>query len=107
MILELNIYTKEDKKKIEKTYRAEGYDMLLGTIDDLVSIIDIDKIDDNKAMATMLIKGYGQIKPLLHDVFGATDEELNRTKVSELLPLLVNICRSAIDTFDILKTQKN
>ena len=103
----LNIYSKEDKGKIDKTYTAEGYDLMLGTIDDLVAVIDLDKIDDEKAVAGMLIKGYKQIKPLLHDVFGATSEELNRTKVSDLIPLIIDICRASLESFDILKKQKN
>ena len=105
MELRLNIYSKEDKGKIEKTYTAEGYDLMLGTIDDLVAVIDLDKIDDEKAVARMLIKGYKQIKPLLHDVFGATSEELNRTKVSDLIPLIIDICRASLESFDILKKQ--
>lgn len=107
MELKLNIYSKEEKGKIEKTYTAEGYDLMLGTIDDLVAVIDLDKIDDDKAVAGMLIKGYKQIKPLLHDVFGATEEELNRTKVSDLIPLIINICRASLESFEILKKQKN
>lgn len=107
MLLKLNIYSKEEKGKIEKTYTAEGYDLMLGTIDDLVAVIDLDKIDDEKAIAGMFIKGYKQIKPLLHDVFGATEEELNRTKVSDLLPLIVDICRASLESFDVLKKQKN
>ena len=107
MELKLDIYSKEEKGKIEKTYTAEGYDLMLGTIDDLISVIDLDKMDDEKAVATMIIKGYRQIKPLLHDVFGATEEELNRTKVADLVPCIIDICKASLTSFDILKKQKN
>ena len=107
MLLKLNIYSKEDKTIIEKTYTADGYDLMLGTIDDLISVIDLDKIEDERAVAGMVLKGSSQIKPLLHDVFGATSEELNRTKVKEILPLIIDICKSSLESFDILKTQKN
>ncbi len=107
MELKLNIYSATEKGKIEKTYTAEGYDLMLGTIDNLVSIIDLDKIEDDKAVAGMIIKGYKQIKPLLHDVFGATEEELNRTRVSDLIPLIIDICRASLASFEILKSQKN
>lgn len=106
-MLKLDIYSKEEKGKIEKTYEVETYDLMLGTIDDLVSIIDLDKIDDEKALAGMIIKGYRQIKPLLHDVFGATEEELNRIKVSDLIPVIIDICKASLVSFDILKKQKN
>lgn len=107
MVLKLDIYSKEDKKKIEKTYTAEGYDLMLGTIDDLVNIIDMDKMNDEMAVAGMIVKGYKQIKPLLHDVFGATEEELNRIKVADLVPCIIDICKSSLESFDILKKQKN
>lgn len=107
MELKLNIYSKTEKGKIEKTYTAEGYDLMLGTIDDLVSIIDLDKMNDEKAIAGMIINGYKQIKPLLHDVFGATEEELNRTRVSDLIPCIIDICKASIASLDILKKQKN
>lgn len=107
MELKLNIYSKTEKGKIERTYTAEGYDLMLGTIDDLVSIIDLDKMNDDKAVAAMIIKGYKQIKPLLHDVFGATEEELNRTRVSDLIPCIIDICRASVESLDILKKQKN
>ena len=106
-MLKLNIYSKEKKGEIEKTYTAEGYDLMLGTIDDLVSIIDLDKMDDEKAIAGMILKGYKQIKPLLHDVFGATEEELNRTRVSDLIPCIIDICKASLANLDILKKQKN
>lgn len=106
-MLKLDIYSKEEKGKIEKTYEVETYDLMLGTIDDLVSIIDLDKLEDEKALLSMIIKGYRQIKPLLHDVFGATEEELNRIKVSDLVPVIVDICKASLANFDILKKQKN
>jgi len=107
MEIKLNIYSATEKGKIEKTYTAQGYDLMLGTIDDLVNIIDLDKIEDEKAVAGMIIKGYKQIKPLLHDVFGATEEELNRTRVADIIPAIINICRASLESFDILKKQKN
>ena len=40
MDLKLNIY---EKRKIVKTYTAETYDLMFGTVEDLLNIIDIDK----------------------------------------------------------------
>ena len=59
----LNIYKAENKNQIEKVYTAEGYDLMLGTVEDFMQIIDVDKLNDNKAVVQMVMKGYGQIKP--------------------------------------------
>lgn len=92
MAITLKIYEKEDKHKVEKTYTAQGYDLMLGTVEEFMRIIDIDKLGNNVEVAKMVVKGYGQIKPLLRDVFPeVTDEELNRTKVSELIQTIIQI----------------
>lgn len=106
--LKLNIYSTEDKNKIEKTYTTEGYDLMLGTVEDIMNIIDIDKLSNDREVALMVVKGYKQIKPLLLDIFpGVTDEELQRVRVSELIPLFVDVAKSVVDSLGILKTGKN
>lgn len=100
--LKLNIY--KNQKEIDKTFVASGYDLMLGTCEDIMSIIDIDRLDDNKAVALMVARGYGQLKPLLKDIFeGLTDEDLRGIKVKELIPLMVDVCKNIVDTLGILK----
>lgn len=97
-MISLNIYSADDKNKVEKTYTAQGYDLMLGTVEEFMRIIDIDKIGDNIEVAKMVVRGYGQIKPLLRDVFpGITDEELNRVKVNELVKTIIQIGLSIAD----------
>lgn len=106
--LKLNIYGKEDKAKIEKTYTAEGYDLMLGTVEDFMDIIDIDKMSNDREVALMVVKCYKKLKPLLLDIFpGISDEELQRVKVSELIPLFVDVAKSVVDSLGVLKTGKN
>ena len=58
MDLKLNIY---EKRKIVKTYTAETYDLMFGTVEDLLDVIDIDNIQAGdrtellKAIGTYLI----------------------------------------------------
>ena len=100
----LKIYKAENKNEVEKTYKADGYDLMLGTVEDFMSILDIDKMTDNIAVAKMVVKGYGQLKPLLKDVFpGITDEELNRVKVQELVQTIMQIGLSIIESLKELK----
>lgn len=103
--IKLNIYKKDNKKEVEKTYTAESYDLMLGTVEEFMQIIDIDKVNDNLEVAKMVVKCYGQIKPLLKDVFvGVTDDELNRVKVKELIPVIIEICTTIIEDLDLVKS---
>ena len=91
-MISLNIYKADNKKEVEKTYKAESYDLMFGTVEEFMRVIDLDKIGDNGEVAKMVVKGFSQIKPLLHDVFPElTDEELQRTKVSDIVQTILQI----------------
>lgn len=104
----LKITSKEDKKKVDKFYTAEGYDLMLGTVEDFMDIIDIDKLGNNIELAKMVLKGYGQLKPLIMDIFPElTDEEYRRIKVNDLIATVSQIGKSVLENLDILKSGKN
>lgn len=106
--ISLKITSKEDKKKIDKFYTAEGYDLMLGTVEDFMDIIDIDKLGNNIELAKMVLKGYGQLKPLIMDIFPElTDEEYRRIKVNDLIATVSQIGKSVLENLDILKSGKN
>lgn len=119
-ILKLNIYKADNKNEIEKTVTAEGYDLMLGTLQDIMAIIDLDKINIGKInldtidsgteieIAKMVVRGFNQIVPILRDVFPeVTSEELRRTKTKELIPLFVDLAKEAIGTLAPVKRQGN
>ena len=100
MELKINIY---NKREITKTYTNDTYDLMFGTIEDFMDLINVDelKTGDDKEIVVLvgkaLPKGMGTIKALLKDVFeGMTDEELKHTKVKEITKVLVNIVKSSI-----------
>lgn len=100
MELKLNIY---NKKEIVKTYTAETYDLMFGTVEDLIDLINLDKLQTGsdveliKMVSEIVMNGIGMIKPLLKDVFnGLTDEELRNTKTSEIASVLVEIVKFTI-----------
>lgn len=89
MEMKLNIYKKDGE--ISKTYTASEFDLMWGTIEDLVNCIDIDKIDDSVAVGKMILHVLPQLKPLLKQIFhGLTDSEIRNTKVKELVPIFYN-----------------
>lgn len=101
MEIRLNIYS---GKEVVKTYTAEGYDLMMGTIEDFMDIIDIEKLNDTAAVAKMVMKGYAQIKPLMKDIFpGLTDEEFRGIKLTELVQVMAQIGAAVINNLGILK----
>lgn len=112
MELKLNIYK---KKKIEKTYTTESYDLLFGTVEDFIELVDLDKLEKGtdaeiiKLVGNVIIKGGLEIiKPLIKDIFdGLTDEELRHTKVSEIAKILVEVVKFAISQMSIGNDGKN
>jgi len=112
MELKLNIY---NKKQIVKTYTAETYDILFGTVEDLIDVLDLDGLKTGSdveliQVATKLIVTSKDdiIKPLLKDIFdGLTDDELKNTKVKELASVFINIVRYSIDQITSGNNGKN
>lgn len=112
MELKLNIYK---KKEIEKTYTTESYDLLFGTVEDFIELVDLDKLEKGtdaeiiKLVGNVIIKGGLEvIKPLIKDIFdGLTDEELRHTKVSEIAKILVEVVKFAISQMSIGNDGKN
>lgn len=98
MELRLNVYKRGE---VEKTYQTDTCDILFGTVDDILELIDIDKLDkkDNEMeIAKIIVKAIPKLKDLLKDVFpGITEEEIKRTKLRELVPLFINICKFSVN----------
>ena len=95
MELKLNIY---NGKVIEKTYITDTYDLMYGTIEDVLNVIDLDKIDKSVELGKMIIRLLPLINPFLKDIFdGLTDEELRRTKVKEVKQIFEKIFSYGFD----------
>lgn len=95
MELKLNVYK---GREVEKTYTTDTYDLMYGIVEDILGVLDLEKMTDNLEVAKMVINLMPQIKPFLKDVFeGLSDEELRRTKVKELIAVFVNIVRYSIN----------
>lgn len=101
----LNIYSAEDKNKVEKTYTAESYDLMFGTVEELIQLMDVDKMTDNIAITRMVVSGFSKLKPFIKDIFvGVTDDDLKRVKVKELIPIFIEVFRSVVADLDLIKT---
>ena len=97
MQLVLNIYDPVTKI-ITKQYTSETVDIMFGTIEDLIDVIDMDNLSNDMEWAKLIVMSMKKIKPLLKEVFtDVTDEELKNTKIKELVPLFINIFKFALD----------
>ena len=86
-----------------KTYTAEGYDLMLGTLEDFIAIMDIDKMSDNNEVVKMIMAGYSKLKPLLKDIFPElTDDDYRNIAVSELVATITQVGMAVVEKLQIL-----
>jgi len=108
MELILNIY--KNQHETEKTYTANTYDVMMGTVEDLLNALDLDALMGHKGATTaaaaasnLVSHGMEMVKPLLKDIFpGLTDEELRRTKAKEVLAVIVGLTGFSMDELKAL-----
>lgn len=99
--MKLNIY---NRREIVKTYEADAYDLPFGVVEDVAEAVKLDDLKDGsneeliKLAANVVLKGTDTIKELMKDIFdGITDEELKKTKVTEMAQVLVEVVRYTFD----------
>ncbi|MCC0638384.1 hypothetical protein [Clostridioides sp. ES-S-0001-02] len=108
MELKLNIYSKDNKNKIEKTYTTDTVNIMFGTIEDIFEIVDIEKINNNEEIVKMVIKGLKLLKPFLKNVFDdLTDDELRQTNIKELVVVFVEIFKYTFNEIMGMPNSKN
>lgn len=98
MQLNLNIYR---GRNIEKVYTANEFDIMFGTVEDLIDLIDADRLSGNvsdtdfiAAVVVLLKGGFDQVKSLLKELFPeVTDDELKRTKMKDVVHILVSVLK--------------
>lgn len=93
--MKLNIY---DKKKVVKTYTADSYDLMFGTVEDVANAIKLDEIQNGseteilKAIIAMAMTSKEVVKDLLKDIFeGITDDEIRHTRVRDQAAVLYEV----------------
>lgn len=98
--MKLNIY---DKKKVVKTYEASEYDLCFGTVEDILNVVDLDKLAgaDNKellkAVCGLALRSMPTVKWLLCDIFpGLTEEEIRNCKIKEIARVLIDVVAFAV-----------
>ena len=91
--MKLNIY--KNQKEIEKTYSVNEYDIMYGTVQDILAVLDeVEDLNDSKKLMDVINANKTKIDDLLLDIFGGegmTAEELRRIKLKELIPVFMDL----------------
>jgi hypothetical protein len=103
--MKLNIY---DHKEVIKTYEANEYELMFGTVEDMIDAAKLDKIESGTdaeivmAATNLVTTSMDTVKDLLKDVFdGLTDDEIRHTRVSEIVNVIVDVIMYAIGQISI------
>lgn len=109
--MKLNVY---EKKKVVNTYETDTYDLMFGTVEDVAKAIKLDELKTGsdaeiiKMVGNLVINSMDTVSDLLKDIFdGLTDEELKRTKVSEIVTVLMDVVLFTIKQLNIGVDRKN
>lgn len=114
MKLELNIY---NSGKVVKTYEANDFTLMTGVCEDILNMVDIDKLTSGKLSQTemgieivkIVAKSFSKFKPFLQDVFeGLTDDEYRHTSIKEVAKVVVTIVQYTInELYNVGENSKN
>lgn len=97
--MKLNVY--KNQKEIEKTYSIDTYDLMYGTVEDILAIFDeVDDLSDNMKLFSVVQKNRTKLNDLLLDIFpDMTEAELRKIKLKELVPLFIELFNYVKDSF--------
>lgn len=100
--MKLNIY--KNQKEIEKTYEVDKYDIMYGTVQDILGVLDdgLDNLKDNDQLLKLIVDNRSKLEDLLLDIFGSeglTAEELRKTKLTELVFVFTDLFQYVQQSF--------
>ncbi len=108
--MKLNIY---DKRTVVKTYEASAYEIMFGTVEDIIDAAKLDKIESGTdaeivmAATNLVTSSMDTVKDLLKDVFdGLTDDEIRHARVSEIINVIVDIIMYAVSQITLFGGKK-
>lgn len=108
MNLVLKIYD-DAGKNVVKSYESTTYDLMFGTVMNLMELLKIEDMDNQMEMLKTIYNAWDEIKTVLSGVFpDVTDDDWKHVKVKELLPIILDIAKfSVTEMFSIPTDSKN
>ena len=95
---------------IEKTYIAKDYNLMMGTAEDILNVVDIDKLSGDIESAEaemeifkMIIKSFKMFAPMIQEIFpDLTDDEYRRVPVKEVARVVIQVLKYTVsELFDV------
>lgn len=114
-MLKLDVYKfdaetgRTSQTEIEKTVTAETYDLMFGTVEDILGLLDaIGDTTDADAVLKAITVNWDKLCVLLLDVFPQmTRDDLKHVKVREVVPVIVELFKFVVDGFGGGSSAKN
>lgn len=108
--MKLDIY---DHKTVVKTYETDTYEIMFGTVEDLINAAKLDSIENGSdaeivvAATNLVTTSMDTVKDLIKDIFdGITDEEIKHTRVSDIINVIVDVIMYAVSQISIFGGNK-
>lgn len=99
--MKLNVY--KNQNEILKTVEVDSYDIMWGTIEDILEILEgIEDVKDKNAILKVVTQNRSKLDDLLLDIFaegGLTKEDLRMVKVKELVPVFIELFQFVAASF--------
>lgn len=90
----INVYG--NSNEITKTCEAKVVDIKFGTIRRLMGLLKVEEIDNTSELLKAVYEAWEQITDVLAQCFpDMNDEDWDNVKVNELLPVIIQIAKSA------------
>lgn len=97
--MKINIY--KSQTEVAKTYETETYDVMYGTVEDALAILDeLGANASTDEIFKAITKNRDKLNNLILDIFPEmTSEELRMVKLKELVPFFVELFTYVKDSF--------
>lgn len=101
--MKLNIY--KNQNEIEKTYEVDAYDIMYGTVEDILGVLDeLGDKPSNDAIFKAITANRDKLNNLILDIFPDMDsEELRKIKLKEMIPFFLELFKYVKDSFSSSK----
>ena len=109
--MKLTIY---NGRTAAKTYEADKYDLMFGTLEDVCKVVKLDELKEGtnaeiiKMAIGVVTESTDLVKDLMKDIFeGITDEELKHATVTEMAQVLIEVVKYTSEQLSKGLTRKN
>lgn len=94
--IKLNVYDKTGKKVI-KVVSAQPYDIMLGSLTELMAIVDANNLGNNAKMIQSIVAAWGEFKTILDGVFpDMTETDWKCVKIKEIAPIIISLVKYTV-----------